>query len=41
MDFLDFLDFLGGDFFFLWILFKVTTVTTKSYQGYYWTPKIA
>ena len=28
--------FLGGG-----IPFKVTKVTTKSYQGYYWTPKIA
>ena len=24
-----------------WIPFKVTKVTIKSYQGYYWTPKIA
>ena len=39
---LDFLKFSGflGDFFF-WIPFKITKVTTKSYQGYYWTPKIA
>ena len=26
---------------FLWILFKVTRVTTKRYGGYYCTPKIA
>ena len=53
LDFLEFLDFfrfldlvklLGFflDFFvFLGIPFKVTKVTTKSYQGYYWTPKNA
>ena len=35
--FLKFLDFFWI-FFFLVI---VTNVTTKSYQGYYWTPKIA
>ena len=31
------------EFFFLFsgISFKVTNVTTKSYQGYYWTPKIS
>ena len=52
MDFLDFLgfwDFLNFFGFFLiffrffWffgISFKVTKVTTKCYQGYYWTPKI-
>ena len=27
--------------FFLLICFEVTNVTTKSYQGYYWTPKMA
>ena len=32
-----FLDF----FWFLWIPYKGTKVTTKSYQGYYWKPKIA
>ena len=26
---------------FFGISFKVTKVTNKSYQGYYWTPKIA
>ena len=31
---LDFLVFFG-------IAFKVTKVTTESYQGYYWVPKIA
>ena len=36
--FLKFLGFLG-DFF--GILFKVTMFITKSYQGHYWTPKIA
>ena len=52
MDFLDvfeFLDFLKffeyffffGFFWFFGIPFKVTKVTTKSYQGYYWTPKNA
>ena len=30
-----------GFFWFVGIPFKVTNVTTKSYQGYYWTPKIA
>ena len=30
-----------GFFRFFGILFKVTKVTTKSYQGTYWTPKIA
>ena len=36
-------NFLGffGFFCFFGISFKVTNVTTKSYQGYYWTPKIA
>ena len=33
-----FWDFLR--FCFFGIPFKVTKVTTKSYQGYYWTPKI-
>ena len=28
-------------FVFLWIPFKATKATTKSYQGYYWTPKMA
>ena len=28
-------------FWFLLILFKITKVTTKSYQGYYWTAKMA
>ena len=28
-------------FFCFGILFKVTKVTTKCYQGYYWTPEIA
>ena len=31
------MDLLGTS----WILFKVTMVTTKSYQGYYYTPKLA
>ena len=30
-----------SDYFFFGIFFKVTKVTTKSYQGYYWTPKMA
>ena len=30
-----------GIFGFFGIPFKVTNVTTKSYQSYYWTPKIA
>ena len=25
----------------LWIPYKVTKVSTKSYQGYYWKPKIS
>ena len=25
----------------LWILYNITKVTTKSFQGYYWKPKIA
>ena len=31
------------DFFFLsfWILFKIIKVTAKSYQGYYWSQKMA
>ena len=53
LDFLDFLGFLYfwkfleifwiflGFFRFFGIPFKVTNVTTKSYQGYYWTPKNA
>ena len=49
-NFLDFLDFsrlfknfgFFLDFFsFFGIPFKVTKVTTKSYQGYYWAPKLA
>ena len=44
--FLNFFRFLNfciffGIFLFFGIFFKVTKVTTKSYQGYYWTPKIA
>ena len=42
--FLDFLKFFGlflGFFWFFGVPFKVTKVTTKSYQGHYWTPKIA
>ena len=35
MIFRKFLDFC------FFILFKVTKVTTKSIQGYYWAPKIA
>ena len=41
-----FLNFLKNVFNFFWtflvlgITFKVTMVTTKSHQGYYWTPKI-
>ena len=48
-DFFRFLDFFGfflnffkiffGFFWFTGIPFKVTKVTTTSYQGYYWTPK--
>ena len=44
-DFLDFLGFLDVlNYFFLFVCFfripfKVTKVTTKSYHGYYWTPK--
>ena len=30
-----------GFFCFLGISFKVTKITTKSNQGYYWTPKVA
>ena len=50
MNFLDFLDFWNlfeifciffGFFWFFGIPFKVTNVTTKGYQGYYWTPKMA
>ena len=50
LEFLDFLDFFGFffkvfDFILIFycyfgIPFKVTKVTTKSYQGYYWTPKM-
>ena len=45
--FLDFLKFFKifwiffGFFCFFAIPFKVTKVTTKSYQGYYWTLKMA
>jgi hypothetical protein len=39
--FLNFLKLLGFFCWFFGISFKVTKVTTKSYQGYYWTPKIA
>ena len=28
-------------FFYFFFFFKVTKVTTKSYRGYYWTPKIS
>ena len=35
-----FLNFLNAYIFFR-IPFKVTKVTTKSFQGYYWAPKIA
>ena len=51
LDFWDFVGFLAFFKFIVlfWIFclrffgipFKVTKVTTKSYQGYYWTPKIA
>ena len=50
LDFLIFLDFFStfGFFWncviFLWFFgspFKATKVVTKSYQGYYWAPKIA
>ena len=34
------LGFFFGFFCFYGIPFKVTKVTTKSYQGYYWAPKI-
>ena len=38
---LHFLIFFNIFFFgFLWIPYKVTKVTSKSYQGYYWTPKM-
>ena len=45
-EFLDFLKFLDIFFFFwffriFWTPCKFTMVTTKSYQGYYWTPKNA
>ena len=33
--------FFFGFFRFFGISFKVTKVTTNSYQGYYWTPKMA
>ena len=36
-----FWDFFIFFFRFLWILFKATMVTTKSYQGYYWTRKMS
>ena len=39
--FLTFLWFIFYFFGFFGIPFKVTNVTTKSYQGYFWTPKIA
>ena len=46
LDFWDFLkllklfEFFGGFFCSFGIPFKVTEVTTKSYHGYYWTPKM-
>ena len=36
-----FFGFVSDSFWFFGIRFKVTNVTNKSYQGYYWTPKIA
>ena len=42
LNFLLFFCFFGGGIFrFFGIPFKVTKVTTKSYQCYYWTPKNA
>ena len=47
LDFWIFLIFFGffwiffGFFWLVRIPFKVTNFTTKSYQGYYWTPEIA
>ena len=44
LDFLKFFGFFSSSFFllrFVGIPFKVTKITTKSYQGYYWTPTIA
>ena len=38
--FFGFLDFFCGGGGFLWIL-KLLKVTTKSYHGYDWTPKMA
>ena len=40
-DFLKVFEFFLDFFWFFGIPFKVTKVTTKAYQGYYWTPKIA
>ena len=44
LDFMKFFELFvmfWGFLVFFWITFKVTKVTTKSYQGYHWTTKIA
>ena len=33
--------FFWGNSWTFWILFKITMASTKSYQGYHWTPKMA